>query len=910
MKERGRNSQISIEYLTTYGWMFIIVLIVSVMIFSYVDFNFILPEKLDFKNIVRGNYEASNAYSGTSEPSSFQDKVHIYFTYYDRYSVELVPNESVIVDDTGKKCIGVWADNYDTDSHNSSFVTFDKYDIGRIIFDCNVNGSSEYVWELFEGDIISGRITIELRESQTEIGIQSKGAIRLRVDHINLSEPPVSGVCDLIRTYMCVNGTFLNVSDNSTHYLWDCLGLHGGSNAMCNSPIIFTPVNGVCDLIRVDMCTNGTFLNVSDNSTHYLWDCVGLNGGSSSSCSKVKPVNGICDLISINMCINGTSYDISDNSTHYLWDCLGLHGGSNSSCSKLLPPTPINGVCDLVRAEVCTNGTFLNVSDNSTHYLWDCVGLNGGSNSSCNIPKPVNGICDLISINMCINGTFLNVSDNSTHYLWDCLGLYGGSNSSCNIPKPVNGICDLMGVDMCINGTFQDVLDNSNYYLWNCLGLFGGNMSYCSIRKPVNGVCDSDVDTCDVGTFLNTSDNSTHIVWNCNGLYGGINAVCSERIVEDAFISVWRTTELSSGSSNSNQIKLPLRYSGTYNFVVDWGDGTNDTITSWYQPEVTHTYATPGEYEVRITGEIVGFTLGPYGSDREKIIDIRNWGTLRVGNTGYYFSSCSNLDVSAADVLNLTGTTNLEGMFFNADSFNGDLSSWDVSSVTDMRQMFSDTDSFNSDLSSWDVSSVTDMVYMFSDTDSFDSDLSSWDVSSVTDMRQMFFNADSFDSDLSNWNVSSVTDMSSMFSGADSFDSDLSSWDVSSVTDISSMFYYADSFNSNLSNWNVSSVTDMSYMFWDADSFNGDLSSWDVSSVTDMSGIFISADSFNGDLSGWDVSSVTDMTSMFSGAHSFNSDLSGWNVNAINSFLDCISFSYDTPSWTLPKPTFLFSLCN
>ena len=43
-------------------------------------------------------------------------------------------------------------------------------------------------------------------------------------------------------------------------------------------------------------------------------------------------------------------------------------------------------------------------------------------------------------------------------------------------------------------------------------------------------------------------------------------------------------------------------------------------------------------------------------------------------------------------------------------SFNGDLSSWDVSNVTDMhRFMFQDATNFNGDLSSWDVSSVTDM---------------------------------------------------------------------------------------------------------------------------------------------------------------------------------------------------------
>ncbi|HPI91191.1 MAG TPA: BspA family leucine-rich repeat surface protein, partial [Spirochaetota bacterium] len=72
-------------------------------------------------------------------------------------------------------------------------------------------------------------------------------------------------------------------------------------------------------------------------------------------------------------------------------------------------------------------------------------------------------------------------------------------------------------------------------------------------------------------------------------------------------------------------------------------------------------------------------------------------------------------------------------MFNNATSFNGDVSTWDVSSVADMGAMFYGANVFNGDVSNWDVSSVTTMNYMFYDAYSFtEHDLSGWDVDQVT----------------------------------------------------------------------------------------------------------------------------------------------------------------------------------
>ena len=64
--------------------------------------------------------------------------------------------------------------------------------------------------------------------------------------------------------------------------------------------------------------------------------------------------------------------------------------------------------------------------------------------------------------------------------------------------------------------------------------------------------------------------------------------------------------------------------------------------------------------------------------------------------------------------LNCIDTTNVTNMssLFCYESFNGDISRWNVSNVTNMESMF-DHSRFNQDISHWDVIKVKNMSYMF-----------------------------------------------------------------------------------------------------------------------------------------------------------------------------------------------------
>ncbi len=375
-----------------------------------------------------------------------------------------------------------------------------------------------------------------------------------------------------------------------------------------------------------------------------------------------------------------------------------------------------------------------------------------------------------------------------------------------------------------------------------------------------------------------------------------------------AFISEWDTTK--SGTSNSDQITLPLQSDGIYKFTVNWGDGTpNQTIVAFDQAEVTHTYSAEGVYNVTINGTIVGWRFNA-GGDCQKLLAVYQWGCLALSHTGTlstgkWFRGCVNLDILAKDPLNMTEITDMSSGFYGCSSISdrGIINSWDVSTITDMSDMFRGCTNFNLEIGDWDVSSVQNMRLIFYQASTFNQNISNWNVSSVNDMLYMFSYAQNFNQDIGGWDVSSVTDMENMFNTALNFNQDLSNWNTSSVTDMNSMFYYATDFNGNLSNWDVSSVTNMYAMFNNAHSFNGDINDWNVSSVTNMQRMFYYAYDFNQSISDWDVSSVTDMSWMFCSATDFNQDLNKWNVSKVTNmnrmFVVADNFNGNIGNWNV-----------
>ena len=357
--------------------------------------------------------------------------------------------------------------------------------------------------------------------------------------------------------------------------------------------------------------------------------------------------------------------------------------------------------------------------------------------------------------------------------------------------------------------------------------------------------------------------------------------ICCQNARAQDFITVWRT------NSPNEVITLPNPgIPADYNFTVDWGDGAVENLTT---PLATHTYVTPGDHQVSISGLFERFNFDLVPNSVSNILSVEAWGNLSVVELN--FKDAVNLQINATDAPDLTRVTSFENIFNNATSLNADLSGWDTSTITNMSNAFLNASSFNGNISTWITTQVTDMSGMFDNASAFNSDISGWDVSNVRFMNRMFTGATSFNIDISLWITSSVENMGSMFSNATLFNQNIGGWDTINVEDMSFMFNQATNFNQNLNLWDTINVEDMSFMFASAINFNSDISSWDTSKVIDMSSMFSGATNFNNNISGWNTVALEFMDFIFSDAVSFDHSLGDWNVENVTSIFNGLANS-------------------
>jgi surface protein len=266
----------------------------------------------------------------------------------------------------------------------------------------------------------------------------------------------------------------------------------------------------------------------------------------------------------------------------------------------------------------------------------------------------------------------------------------------------------------------------------------------------------------------------------------------------------------------NEMVTLPMTV--TSPVTIEWGDGTTTTQSAPF----TKVYAVTGDYHIKVkitaSREVTNFRFNNAG-DRLKLIDIKNWGWVKLGTLGSNFFGCANLEkITAEDTP--SGLINMANFFRGCSKLNQiDNFNWDTSFVTNMSFLFSGCTIFNLPVSQLNTSSVTNMSVMFASASAFNQSVSSFDTSLVTNMSSMFFQASAFNQSVSNFDTSKVTSMQAMFQLAIVFNQSVSNFDTSKVTDMFAMFNNAKAFNQPVP-FSTPLVTTMNSMFSQASLFN------------------------------------------------------------------------------------------
>jgi len=204
-----------------------------------------------------------------------------------------------------------------------------------------------------------------------------------------------------------------------------------------------------------------------------------------------------------------------------------------------------------------------------------------------------------------------------------------------------------------------------------------------------------------------------------------------------------------------------------------------------------------------------------------------SWDVSNITNFREVFLQATSFNQDISE-WNVSSGTNFLGMFEGASSFNHPLDSWDMSSSNNITEMFSGASSFNQPLNSWSssISNHTSLNSLFFNATSFNGDITGWNTSNITSMASTFNNADAFNQDISSWDVSNVTDFNNMFYECLDFDQDISGWNIGSATNLYRMFMRTGNsvtgtgFNQDIGNWDISNVTNCTLMFRNAWGFS------------------------------------------------------------------------------------------
>jgi hypothetical protein len=313
----------------------------------------------------------------------------------------------------------------------------------------------------------------------------------------------------------------------------------------------------------------------------------------------------------------------------------------------------------------------------------------------------------------------------------------------------------------------------------------------------------------------------------------------------------------------SETFTLPLGNTSTYNFNIDWGDNSSDTITTYNDADLAHVYADAGTYTVTLTNNQQNFGQIRFdnGGDKTKLKKIKQWGTgFTWHNFDDAFFGCSAMDIEATDELDCTEMTSLNAGFRGCTSITtganlvniGAVSMKDIytgcSSLTTVSQMSTELvtnfqGSFNgcSSLETWPITSTASATGMFAIFQNCSSLVTGGDINlssttgGVNTAGNIFINCSSLET------VGTITLTGASFASFNYIFANCSS--LTTVTFSGSLPASCVKLDSTFRNTALTTIPDLGYgnvedwssAFRDSTSLNSfDFSAFDYSSADDM----------------------------------------------------------------------------
>ena len=181
-----------------------------------------------------------------------------------------------------------------------------------------------------------------------------------------------------------------------------------------------------------------------------------------------------------------------------------------------------------------------------------------------------------------------------------------------------------------------------------------------------------------------------------------------------------------------------------------------------------------------------GLQLGGYYSspdcyvatrDAQRLVKILQWGTAQWREMYEAFADCSNMQIVAEDLPDLSRCDSLHSAFMGSGVVEG-FERWDVGKVTDMTALFYGCASLvGKSVAEWDVRNVDSMAMMFMECEHFDGKLGHWDVSSVLDFSSIFSGCSAFRGrGVERWKVQKEANREGAFDGCFSLVEGLPVW--------------------------------------------------------------------------------------------------------------------------------------